>query len=130
MLAAWLLTTVIEQTQIGISNILVYIDNQSVITKIPNATPGPAQHLSNTFHKIVEKTWNQGPRIKKFSIQWISAYSNITQNKQVDKEAKRAADSTLSEEEHLPPSTLEDTPTQKVGTGTGSKENLKDKMAR
>lgn len=89
LLAIWLITTVLKiQEHIIISNISIYVNNQSVIKTLNSTHTGPGQHIADAFQAIAETTHSRGPRIKKFNIKWISAHSNIAQNKQVNKEAR------------------------------------------
>lgn len=126
LLAVWLLTTVINQAQIGISNVRVYADNQTVIQTLKKGKPGPVQHIANAVQDIAEKTHNRGPRIKKFDIRWISAHSDVTRNEKVDTEAKAAAHGTTSEDQDLPPLLRRTLPISKSALVQAAKSNAKE----
>ncbi|KAF5327397.1 hypothetical protein D9619_004072 [Psilocybe cf. subviscida] len=126
LLAVWLLTTAINQARIGISNIRIYADNQSVIQTLEKGKPGPAQHIADAVQDIAETTRNKGPRIKKFDIRWISAHSDVTRNEKVDIEAKAAAHGTTSEDQDLPPMLQRTLPTSKSALVQAAKSNAKE----
>lgn len=126
LLAVWLLTTAINQARIGISNIRIYADNQSVIQTLEKGKPGPAQHIADAVQDIAETTRNKGPRIKKFDIRWISAHSDVTRNEKVDIEAKAAAHGTTSEDQDLPPMLRRTLPTSKSALVQAAKSNAKE----
>ncbi|KAF5322573.1 hypothetical protein D9619_001116 [Psilocybe cf. subviscida] len=127
LLAVWLITTVLEQGRIGISNISVYVDNQSVIKTLDNTRPGPAQHITDAFQTIAESTRTKGPRIKKFDIKWISAHSEVARNERVDEEAKAAAAGSTSPEDNLPEKLQQPLPYSKSALVQAAKAEAKQK---
>lgn len=91
LLAIWLMTTMINQARISISNISIYTNNQSVIRMLKNRKVGTTQYIADTFQQLAETTRARGPRIKKFTMNWISAHSDVARNKKVDNKAKLSA---------------------------------------
>jgi len=102
ILAAWLIRLHCKN-QVGTEDISIYTDCQSIVDSVYDMKPGPGQYLLNEFHVLIALLANKGKKVSKFTINWISAHSNVQGNEQVDKIAKEAAQGQSTPRIFLPP---------------------------
>lgn len=67
------------------------LGSQSAITSTTAERSKLGQYLYNNIHNIANSICNRGTHPIKFQINWISAHSSVEGNKQVNQEAKAAA---------------------------------------
>jgi len=105
VLAAWSLYTEREPLH---GNCIIYPDNQEMITAAKNPRSKSGQHLIAELLCLMEATrvrlTAESPNNQtRFSINWISAHSDIAGNERADGEAKRATLGRSSHQNDLPP---------------------------
>ena len=75
----------------GVKRLSIWIDNTAAITATDTATAGPSHCLLDYFHGILRELRAIHPGIKVI-ISWVPGHMGYAGNKQVDIEAKKAAE--------------------------------------